>query len=210
MHEKLEQEISLYFTTPRVQALVEAVKDAYEQALLCYSPDNGWDAQAFGFIVFKFIVHRLEKLTEIVAHGFELRPAGSAFRIGLGPFTIAAYCCGKSANQDINESFPNNEHGAPALVDFNQYCLDLTYDEPVIPRGLVLAHFGNPSNGFEALHLAVPSNKEDSRISEWSYTKLLWQAGGEEPGSTFPDLPPPAPITPPSLSLKVSVEKKAG
>lgn len=211
MDDRLNAEIERHFTPQRTSALVRAVRGTYDRAVQHYSPEDGWDAQMFGFAVYKYSTKRLLCLTRDAELAMELRSSQNAFRLGVGPFTLATYCCGHSGDQDISESFPTNEHGAPALVDLNQLCLELEFDETAVPRALVLAHLGNSTNGLEALYLAAPSSKQDNRISGWSYTRLLWKwEGGEAFGGTSPHLPPPAPIDPAPLSLKLPVEKRAG
>lgn len=206
----LEAEFRGLLTPLRIKALVEAHLEAYGRAVLHNSPGDGWDSQMFGFTIYKYVEHRLRRLPTDPNLGFELRSEHPAFRLGLGPFTLAAYCCGKSADDDINESFPNNEHGAPSLVDLNQYSLDLDDPRPV-PRALVLAHFGNAVTGLEALYLAAPSSKSENRIDGWSYTKLLWKRdAGDLFGAPTPDLPRPTPIALATLSLKIPIEKRVG
>lgn len=209
---RLEAEINTHFTEARIDALVETTRLVYDRAALHHSPEDGWDPQMFGFAVYKYVTKRLHDMSKQPALGFETRAVHPAFRLGVGPFTLAAYCCGSCGDQDINDSFPNNENGAPALVDMNQFSLDLKFDETVPPRALVLAHLGNPTNGLEALYLAAPGSKQDGRISEWSYTKLIWRmsATGGHGQPTPPQLPPPAPITPAPLSLKFPMEKRVG
>jgi hypothetical protein len=211
MHHQLEAEIGKYFSARHVAGLVSKHHESYGRAALHYSPEDGWDAQMFGFAVYKYTVKRLRDLVAHPELGFELRPTNMAFRIGLGPFTLAPYRCGQSADEDINESFPSNENGALTLAEANQLALDLHYSEPVIPRAMVLAHFGNPLTGLEALYLAVPSSMSDTRIDGWGYTRLLWRrdAGEERPQGSI-DLPRPAPIAPAPLSLKIDIAKTAG
>src|SRR5262249_63813 len=156
----------------------------------------GDDAQLFGFTIYKFIGKRLVGLGLEPKLGFELRSANPMIRIGLGPFTLAAYCCGTTADQPIEESFPLNENGAPQLVDLNQFTLNV--NEGFAFRGVVVpGHLGNPHFGLEALSLAVPAEKEENRISAWCYTQLLWRRNADEQDPpTSPDLPRPVPIAP--------------
>ena len=203
--DRLQQDVEQFFTSRRIDALVDAHRTAYDRAALHYSPDDGADTQLFGFTNYKYIKHRLLKLPRCPDLGLELRSAHPSFRLGLGPFTLASYPCGQSGEQSIEDSFPNNEAGAPALADLNQLCLELDFSQAV-PRALVLAHFGNPEHGLEALHLAAPGSKEDGRISAWSWTRELWRWSGSdaaEPTSSKPDLPRPAHIEPASLVLKI-------
>lgn len=208
--EQLEQEITVHFTEARTAMLVQAVRDAYNRALLDYSPEDGWDAQLFGFTLYKYIQKRLLKLCKDPGLGFEIRSAHPAFRLGVGPFTLASYGCGQSGTQDIYHSFPNNENGAPALVDLNQFCLDLGYEAVAVPRALILAHLGNFTNGLEALYLVTPGGKQDGRINEWSYAKLLYKLDSGDDFLSSPDLPTPAPFEPATLTLKLPVEKIDG
>lgn len=208
--DQLRHDVDVFLTPERIDALVEAHRTAYDRAVLHFSPEDGADAQLFGFTNYKYIKHRLEQLPKKRPElGIELRSASQCFRLGVGPFTLASYPCGSSSDQDIHESFPNNEHGAPALVDLNQLCLELDFDIAV-PRALVLAHLGNPSNGLEALYLTVPGSKEDGRISGWSWARELWRWSGSdaaEPTPPRPDLPRPVHIEPAPLLLKIGTDQ---
>jgi hypothetical protein len=207
--DRLERDVERFFTEERVGALVEAHRSAYDRAALHHSPEDGADAQLFGFTNYKYITHRLVQLPPRLELGFELRSAHPALRLGLGPFTLGSYPCGSSGDQDIWESFPNNDAGAPALADLNQLCLALDFSQAV-PRALVLAHFGNPEHGLEAIHLAAPGSKEDGRISGWSWTRELWRCSrsdSAEPSLLRPDLPRPVRIEPAALILKIPAEQ---
>jgi hypothetical protein len=140
--------------------------------------------------------------------GFELRSAHPMIRIGVGPFTLAAYCCGSSGDQLITESFPLNESGAPQLVDLNQFCLELDYEQAV-PRQMVLAHLGNAYAGLEALYLTVPGSKQEgrNRIGSWSYQDRLWKRPPGEQNIPQHDLPRPVPIDPAPLTLRLPTER---
>ncbi|MGE0552765.1 MAG: hypothetical protein AB7R55_04990 [Gemmatimonadales bacterium] len=207
--DRLDAELREHFTPERRAAVQAAAREAYDRAALRYSPDDGDDSQLLGFTIYKFIGKRLVGLTRRADLGLELHSANPMIRIGVGPFTLAAYCCGSTADQPIDESFPLNEHGAPQLVDLNQFCLDIRDAQP-IPRAVVLAHLGNPHTGLEALYLAVPSEKEENRISSWCYTHLLWRRDADDEhggGPPHPDLPRPVAIPPAPLSLKQPAER---
>lgn len=207
--DRLQRDVERFFTPERVGAVVEAHRSAYDRAALHYSPEDGADTQLFGFTNYKYISKRLLRLPEHPELGFDLRSAHPSLRLGLGPFTLGSYPCGSSGDQDIWDSFPNNDAGAPALADLNQLCLELDFSQAV-PRALVLAHFGNPEHGLEAIHLAAPGSKEDGRISGWSWTRELWRWSGSdsaEPMSPRPDLPRPVRIEPAALTLKIPAEQ---
>lgn len=207
--ELLQAEYEAHFTAERRATLLTLTREAYERALICYSEEDGGDRQLFGFTLFKYVAKRLTRLASREGSGFELR-SGSPLRVGVGPFTLAAYSCGSSGDQPISESFPNNENGAPQLVDLNQFCLDLD-TASTTPRALVLAHLGNPYHGLEALHLAFPASKEGNRISAWSFTDQLWRPsdGFGDGSSPPPDLPPPTLIDRAPLSLKLPSDRSA-
>jgi hypothetical protein len=211
--EQLQADFRTHFTSERCASLKKATHEAYSRAMSRHSLDDGDDAQSFGFINYKYIAKRMVGLCD-GPQGFELRKAHPNIRIGVGPFTVAAYCCGSTGDQDISESFPLNENGAPQLVDLNQdltqFCAELE-DEPLVPRAVVLAHLGNYVTGLEALYLAVPAAKSRKRIAGWCHTELLWKRNaGEEGGDTPPDLPRPVVIPPAPLSLKLQPDRSAG
>lgn len=203
----LDADLREHFTPDRRAALLDLTREAYDRAALRYSPDDGDDAQLNGFTVYKFVSKRFVDLCRDSTLGFELRSHHPMIRIGVGPFTLAAYCCGPSGDQLIGESFPLNENGAPQLVDLNQFCLELDFEQSV-PRQLVLAHLGNPFNGLEALYLAVPGGKQEgrNRIGSWSYTDLLWKR--DQIATPQTDLPRPVRIDPAPLTLKLPAARR--
>lgn len=206
--EQLQADLRTHFAPERRTALTAILRDSYAGVAAGHSPCNGDNAQVFGFRNYHWIGKRLLELCG--TQGIELAKHHPNIRLGVGPFILAAYCCGSSGDQDIYESFPLNENGAPQMADLNQFCLELD-DELAVPRAIVLAHLGNCINGLEALYLAVPAARSHNRIAGWCHAELLWKwSAGEQDGDVQPDLPRPVVIPPAPLSLKLHPDRTTG
>jgi len=173
----LPEEMSVHFSDACRDALVEALRITYQHASAPWDDSIGYDMQLFRFMLYKLGMHQLKLLCDRGVGLFIHSPA-PLFRLGVGPFQLASYACGYRGDDDIWTSFPNNDQGAPNLSDINQLTLFGENAEPsgdARPAAIVLAHFGNPEIGLEAVYLAVPAAKENDRISRWSHAELLWK-----------------------------------
>jgi hypothetical protein len=207
--EVLPQEMGVHFSVECRDALVIAMQVAYKNASMPYDESLGYDLQLFRFMLYKLGTHRLRLLCDDVL-GLSIHSAQPAFRLAVGSYQLACYACGYSGSDDIWTSFPNNEQGAPELSDINQ--LTFFNDSPDDVQGdhraaIVLAHFGHPETGLEAVYLAVPAAKENNRISRWSHVELLWRRDTGEAAFPATDTLRPVHVDVPDLEFIDPMEK---
>jgi hypothetical protein len=205
----VQAELNRFLAPDTRCAIVAAMDTAYRNAGSRYDPTVGSDPQLQGFTIYKFGMKELSRVVADPAYGIRNASSGGQFRLGFGPFLMTPYGCGHSAPDDPWKHFPNNDQGAGMLSDINTGQLSLGDgfgDEALM--AVVLAHYGNPDAGLEALYLKVPMDKENGRISAWSYVEPLWRIGGEATRpSSSPDLPRPVVVAPPVLTLKKPITK---
>lgn len=189
-----------------------ALDTAYLDTGSRFEPNVGSDAQWFGYSVWKFGEYRLKQILENDKLPIRDASSGGQFRIGFGPFVMAAYPCGHSVPDDPWKEFPNNDKGAGFLSDINtgQFSLKIDGFSERPGVAIVLAHYGNHDTGLEALYLKIPCAQTAGRISRWSYVEELWRIGGTAGGTsrpTSPVLPGPAKIETPQLPFRKPIKK---
>jgi len=176
------------------EALVAALQRGYRTAAEQHDPEHGSNEQTFGFGLYHFNVFELRSTaTSNAALGFDEVTVNQAFRLRLDAYTLACHRVGHYANENIWSSFPDNSGAAHALVAQQGWLPGM---EPRVDtaRNLVLAHFGNPEDGLDAVYLCIPTREKDERITEWGFADLLWHRGGDDP--TRHGLPGPTLLTP--------------
>lgn len=188
--------------------LVAALNEGYEVACENFRPEKGSRSLTFGVDVWAFGTFHLEAVAEEA--GFELDTEEHDHRTTLqrDGLYLNCYRVGTSADQNIWECFPNNRNSAPRLAKNNLQFEIFANDQPTgdEPVDLVLAHFGNPNAGLDAVYLCVPIAANQNQISQWGYAKLLWRRDGLAAGGipTAPPVPlaPEVPIGEPELRLR--------
>jgi len=176
---KLAQDLKLHFPESARLAVRMAMHTAYRDAGRMWDLTAGCDMQWFGFTVWKFAVHQIRSVIERDPNlGIRVVPSGvGAFRVALGPMVMSPYGCGYSVPSDPWTQFPNNDKGAGLLSDVNMYQLDIFPDIPGSPTALVLAHYGNPERGLEALYVKMPTESSNGRITRSGYVEEIAAIG---------------------------------
>ena len=208
-------DLKTYLALDARDALRDALDLAYRDAGARFDVSVGSDAQWFGFTVWKFAENRLKKIIEQGKHPLRDATAGGQFRVGFGHFVMATYSCGHSAPDDPSNEFPNNDSGAGFLTEINtgQYPLKIDGFGERPGVAVVLAHYGNPENGLEAVYLKRPSAQIAGKITEWGHIEEIWRIGGSATGGTptppptAPVLPGPAKIDKPALPFRKPIKK---
>ena len=211
---QLAARIEAAFPEPLCARFVTALKEAYDTACDNFRPDEGSLPLTFGMDVWAFATFRLRQVANDEAPLLCVEVHENRTTLRKNGLFLSCYRVGASASEDISVSFPNNQHAAPQLAR-NNLQLDIFFDgdpDPDAPVDLVLAHFGNPSRGLEAVYLCVPTAVENERLSAWGYKKLLWRRGGQAAGSLEPGMPPsPAPEVPiDAPAIRLRTERAAG
>ena len=96
-----------------------------------------------------------------------------SFRLGVGEFELACHRVGSYASDDIWSCFPGNEGAACQMVEPLWFSgMEPRVDEA---RRAVIAHVGNPEDGFQGLYLCIPSRTHDQKIIEWGVAHPVWK-----------------------------------
>jgi hypothetical protein len=211
-NDPMRDDLRAYLPASAREEFRRAIDRAYQDTGSRFEPNVGSDAQWFGYSVWKFGEYRLKQA--LASDKLPIRDAssGGQFRIGFGPFVMAAYPCGHTVPEDPWKEFPNNDKGAGFLSDINtgQFSLKIDGFEERPAVATVLAHYGNHETGLEALYLKVPCAQTAGRISRWSYVEELWRIGGSAvstPPPRRPILPGPARIEKPQLPFRKPIKK---
>jgi len=193
------------FAEPVVGAFTVALQRAYETACEKHDPSRGSNEQTFGFDLYHFAAHELEREAERLGGVIEVEAGRPYFRLRVGQFRLACHRVGRSSAQDIAQCFPTNDGAARALIE-RQLWLPGMEPRVDLARNLVLAHLGNPEMGLEALYLCIPSREEKDKIAEWGYTHRLWATG--EANAIRPR-PMPTTVAPEEVIEEPIVRRKA-
>jgi hypothetical protein len=183
------------------EAIVEALNKAYGKACEDYNEEAGSNAATFGFCVYHFAVKRLCDVAP--EHGVEIKSKAPTFRLNVAGFEVGCHKVGDSEHEPISEAFPDNHQAAWTLSNPQ---LKLPFIDPPAARrgGVVIAHFGNPTDGFCAAYLALPDEvDEHNKIAHWGYTELLWQRG-----AAARERPPIQVALPPEETIQVPVVRR--
>lgn len=202
---ELALDLSTYLPLTTREALRVAIDAAYVDAGRHFEPDAGADMQLFGFTVFKYVAHQVRRLVE-ADPSLGLSVMGSttgAFRLKAGPLIIAPYSCGHSSPTDPSTEFPGNDKGAGLLANINSGQIEIFDELDESPTAVVLAHYGNPTTGLEAVFLKKPVSQTNGRISRWGHIERVFQIGDAKAAATEPVretvLPAPAPVKRPTV-----------
>jgi hypothetical protein len=151
--------------------MVRALRRAYENACEFHDPAVGSNEQTFGFQLYFFAKHRLEEEANDSNGLLRIASTMPIFRLAAGEYELACHRVGRSAGENIWTSFPKNE-GAAASMAMDQYLPGLAPDLRQAKK-VVLAHLGNPEDGYGKSYLCIPTREADGKIVEWGYAQEL-------------------------------------
>lgn len=182
------------FTREITSRLTGALGRAYETVLEFRAPkDRGYTEQMFGFNLAGYCAHELTVEIEVGGSPFRALLSGSMFRFIVNDFEIGCYRAGRNERENIWESFPDNDTGIQSLANDENLWLPNMAPKP-LPK-LVLAHFGNSTDGICAVYLCAPKRFENGRIVEWAFAHEIWKRDSDQPTfQSFAASEAPAPI----------------
>lgn len=198
------------FTDVVKTAIVAAVRRAYDTACEHHVPEHGGNAPTFGFTLYHYVVHELCREIEAV-EAMRVISRVQLFRLGVGEFELACHRVGNSERENIWCAFPNNEGAACTMVEEQLWLPGVEAHRGIEQaRKLIIAHFGNPEDGFRAIYLCIPGKTEGARITEWAFTMPLWIADGVTTSiKAGPSLPPEELVEAPLVRRKQSQPAEA-
>lgn len=205
---ELVSRIAATFPPQLTERLVEALREGYEVACDNWRPEKGSRSLTFGIDVWAFATFQLEQIADEAELELDVEQREHRTTLVKHGLFLSSYRVGSHSDQSIWTSFPNNRNAAPRLAR-NNVQIDIFGDAELTgaePLDLVLAHFGNPDHGLEAVYLCVPTGADGNQISEWGYADLLWRRDGLTVAGTVdesvPPLAPEIPIAEPALRLR--------
>ena len=170
--EKFNQHFQEDFREENFEAFFNLINDGYLTGCDVHLPQSGSDGMSFGTNVYKFISHNLSMLAEGSDYINVL--SRNPFRIQFKRFELAFHKVGKTGLEPIETSFPHSATAARESrfiqLSFERELLGQEAYAEEVPYNLVLAHMGNPEEGFCALYLCRPGKVVDGKIQEWEFT----------------------------------------
>lgn len=192
--------------------LIEALDTAYMDAVEVYRPECGSNALTFGVDVYAFACKRLGGIAEEEGSDVLLQSRGPSFRFRVGEFELGCHKVGRSAQEDIWNSFPGNRGGVRTLIE-NQESFEFVKDEEVSGKKFILAHMGNHEDGLCAAYICQPKRLDkNGQVAEWEFVYELWKRGqgdGFRKTKPFERLPAES-VENPVLRRKSREEKDIG
>lgn len=186
--------------------LVSALQRAYENACERHDSAVGSNEQTFGFCLYFFARHELGVAASESGGQIRVISTMPTFRLQVGYYEVACHRVGRTIGENIWTSFPKND-GAAATMAMDQYVPQyLPGLEPdlQLAKKVVLAHLGNPEDGYAKSFLCIPTREQDGRIVEWGYAEEL---GAIEP---LPSAAPPPPEKYPEETITDPVLRRKG
>jgi hypothetical protein len=164
------------FTDEVCASLVASLGDAYDTACEHHVPGRGGNEATFGVSLYHYAVHEL--CSQVVDFDFmKVESRNPVFRLRVGEYLLACHRVGKTEKEDIWSAFPNNESAAPSMVEEQLWLASVPRALGVEKaRKLILAHFGNPEDGFRAVYICVPGKEDSERINSWNAVYCIWRA----------------------------------
>jgi hypothetical protein len=180
------------FDEPFLDVVRRVMRRSYDLARDYYDPEIGVDGQIFAFTVYKIAARQFELELSAFA-GAEIVWNRRGREIRRGSKQLRWHKVGVSGSDSIATSFPSHSRSAGVMAELNMEQLDLGLTEED-PSNWIIAHAGNPADGLCALYLAAPNRASRGRVTGW----LRWIAifDSDQPGESYPTLPPPGPIEP--------------
>ena len=177
MFRKIPSQEFLNSFTPEVCAgFVDALMQAYSDAVEGHRPECGSNPLTFGVNVYSFACKRLGGLADSEDEtSVMIQSKNPSFRIRVGTAEIGCHKVGNNAEQDIWSSFPGNRGGIRTLVE-EQQSFAFIKPEEVQGRKFVLAHMGNPEDGLCAVFVCQAKRLDQhGQVAEWEFVHEIWK-----------------------------------
>lgn len=166
------------FTPELRELLVEFLNITTEAAADNHAAASEFStANSFGNDCWQFREQALVAAAQEEAAPFAARyNRKGALRCQAGEWEFGVYCVGRSANADIDSSFPNPQNSA-GDVGTGAYlpAEGMAPQNDESARGAIVAYMASPDGGLGAVYLCIPRVDHKGNILEWLYTELIWR-----------------------------------
>lgn len=176
---------------PVRDAIVAAIRDAYDQADETYAPDRGRGDHLHGLTVYHVATHNLRVAFEDYP-GAAFLSRGRGPEIHLGPHRVRWNKVGRGGEAGgIHSRFPRGSRAAAVMADENQMRLfdEASFESDGMATNWIVAHLGNPIDHLVAIYLCSPIESNGRTVTGWRDVVPIWSAA--DPDAEFPEAPEP-------------------
>ena len=187
------------FNTGIRQSIANKLRTTYHIVGEGHDPQLGFNQNTYAIGIYHVAVFQLGSLASQFDGSLSMQSMNPKFRLGVGDYSLACHRVGGSMFDDIAYCFPSPESAAGEMVPkASPSQMELPFlDQPStlgLQRSIVLAHFGNPNEGFLKAYLCFPTRQIGGRIVEWGFADPLTEdmPGANLAKPTIPtlDFPP--------------------
>ena len=200
------------------QAMADKLRVTYDEVADRHDVAVGFNQNTFSIGIYHVAAHQIATLEQQLGGRLRVLTRSPKYRVRVGEFTMACHRVGSSMGDDIMQCFPRPGSAATEMVpqvDPSQLRFAFPDVDPAIglQRSIVLAHFGNPIEGFLKAYLCFPTKQIDGQIVEWGFADPLLHDMADSlsgPRSSDTHLPPEEVIEDYALELTEKAERDAG
>jgi len=171
--QSLDNDFERVFQGSVRSGLIDALYRTYETACEHYEPTRGNNGLTFGVEVYNCAVHELCEQAKRSEDNISIISRTPLFRMGIDKFEVACHRVGRKASDDIWTSYPSNECAAVTTAESQLWLPGISPTTDWFKK-VILAHMGNPEDGFAAAYLCIPRRISGNQI-EWTYAHRLWK-----------------------------------
>lgn len=211
------------FNSDIIEAIIDSLKQAYNDADESFVDGFGDDKFTFGNKIWRYSVYQLKQHFQNKIDSVHIRERSNRFRMQIGNFNVGVNKIGYTGKEDINESFPNNTKNieAMAIDQFSQlsfFDFQLSENQEVIEyenialNNLIIGHMGNIDDGLCAIYFCFPILDKEEKIVKWAHTIKVWDINSDHQYekqhevNTSHIIPPEEIVESPVLTLKSETE----
>jgi hypothetical protein len=180
------QERFLVITDAARQALVSILRDGYAKADDRYDARDGSNSQTYGTDLYHMTWSGLEASKVLEAEGICYQVHKQVKRLIVGDEAIACH----RIDDYVPAGLGKDVKAAPAVSLRRARQLGFRFPGrehvPEVPPTctMLLAHYGNPTDGCLGIYLQVPAAEEEAKAGTWAAAQKLWAPGDNMPRPT--------------------------
>ncbi len=191
-------------------ALAAKLQLAYDEVAERHDTRIGFNENTFAISVYHVTAYQISLVETEFGRLVRVESRNPKFRFRVGEYVIACHRVGRAMGDNIGYSFPPSESAAAEMVPSTypgQLALPFSNIDPDIglQRSIVLAHFGNPMEGFIKAYLCFPTEALNGQIVAWGFVDPLLESMAPAEIKTPPTpggLPPVEPVGEYQLRMK--------
>lgn len=177
------------FRGPVRAGIIDAIREAYDEADEVYAPERGRGDHLHGLAVYHVASFNLRVRFEDVP-GVRYVSRGEGPELEVGPYRLRWNKVGRGRDrQAISGAFPRGSRAAALMAEQNQLRLfdDTAFEHDGFATNWIVAHLGNPIDHLVAIYLASPIETNGKHATGWRDIVPIWTAA--DPNIEFPSAP---------------------